>query len=163
MMTRKRKTDWKSHKGGQSPKKLKSDDTTGVDDENLDGDPFAEFEKFCKVIREHLSIEQMRTILKANNLDPPGPDDIVALLCQDILFYGPPDKCLVCGGTLELTCTKYSCRGDYSEYATCTFETKYPPRKDEPIKLPESVQKSAVSDVPSNHSPLEVTCGNIPC
>lgn len=66
------------------------------------------------------------------------------------MFYGPLDKCMICGGTLELSDMNhmtYSCKGSYSEWSTCTYTTTDPPRKDEPVKLPESVQESDISDV----------------
>lgn len=68
----------------------------------------------------------------------------------DILFHGALDKCPICGGRLEWTGTKYACRGDYSEWSTCTFSTKDPPRREEPIEIPESIQNKAVSDVSLN-------------
>lgn len=64
-----------------------------------------------------------------------------------MLFYGPLEKCPVCNGSLEFDGKKYSCKGRYSEWSTCTFSTKNPLRKDEPIKLPESVKDSLVLDV----------------
>lgn len=66
---------------------------------------------------------------------------------QDVLFYGPLDKCPVCGDTLEISNTTYLCRGVYSEWSSCTFTARDPPRRDEPIKLPESVVDSGVAEV----------------
>lgn len=67
-----------------------------------------------------------------------------------MLFYGALEKCPVCGSNLECAGKRYSCKGSYSEWSTCTFSTTDPPRKEEPIKLPESVLNSAISDVPSS-------------
>ncbi|CAA2942905.1 poly [ADP-ribose] polymerase 3 [Olea europaea subsp. europaea] len=96
----------------------------------------------------------MRKILEANDQDSSGSDDAVVPRCQDILFYGPLDKCMICGGTLELSDMNhmtYSCKGSYSEWSTCTYTTTDPPRKDEPVKLPESVQESDISDLLKKH------------
>ena len=48
---------------------------------------------------------------------------------------------------MEFDGRRYGCKGFYSEWSSCTFSTRDPPRKDEPIKLPDSVQNSQVSDV----------------
>lgn len=37
--------------------------------------------------------------------------------------------------------------GEYSEWSSCIYTTRDPPRRDEPLKIPESVEKSTVSDV----------------
>ncbi|KAL2536127.1 Poly [ADP-ribose] polymerase 3 [Forsythia ovata] len=39
----------------------------------------------------------------------------------------------------------------YSEWSTCTYTTLDPPRKDEPLKLPESVEESAIADFLKKH------------
>lgn len=64
-----------------------------------------------------------------------------------LLFYGIVDKCPVCGGTLEYNGIRYSCTGSYSEWASCTFSTRDPPWKEEPIKLPDSVLDTPIADV----------------
>lgn len=79
-------------------------------------------------------------------------DSIATFLnSQDLLFYGALEKCPVCSGSLEFDGRRYSCKGFYSEWASCTFSTRNPPRKEEPIKLPDSVQNSLVSDVIFSH------------
>ncbi|KAK6119900.1 hypothetical protein DH2020_046347 [Rehmannia glutinosa] len=115
----------------------------------------AAFEKFCKATSEHLSIQQMREILEANGQDSTGSDDAVVPRCQDILFYGPLDKCYICGGTLEATDSTYKCSGTYSEWSSCIFTTRDPPRKDEPIKLPDSVMDSDVVDLLKEHQDVK--------
>ncbi|GFZ20322.1 poly ADP-ribose polymerase 3 [Actinidia rufa] len=100
-------------KTSKSPKKAKSEDEANGG--KSIGDVAMEFDKFCKATIEYLSIEQMREILEANNLDASGSDDAVVPRCQDILFYGPLDECPICGGTLEWTGTKYYCKGDYND------------------------------------------------
>ncbi|KAK2362808.1 protein ADP-ribosyltransferase PARP3 [Trifolium repens] len=54
---------------------------------------------------------------------------------------------MVCDGNLEFDGRRYACRGFYSEWSSCTFSTRDLPRKEEPIKLPDSVQDSPVSDL----------------
>lgn len=63
------------------------------------------------------------------------------------MFYGPLDKCPVCGGNLEVSDTTYMCSGVYSEWSSCTYASQDPPRRDEQIKLPDSVKDSGVADV----------------
>lgn len=72
---------------------------------------------------------------------------VCCLDSQDLLFYGPLDKCRICNGKLEFNGIRYSCTGTYSEWASCTLNTRDPPRKQEPTNLPESVEKSPASDV----------------
>ncbi|KAL0436304.1 UNVERIFIED_CONTAM: protein ADP-ribosyltransferase PARP3 [Sesamum radiatum] len=151
-ITRKQKAEGKTAEAEaeQSPKKAKIEDEDNTKDENgqengkSTEDIKAEFEKFCKATSEHLSIQQMREILEANGQD--AADDAVVPRCQDILFYGPLDKCPVCGGNLEVSDTTYICSGAYSEWSSCTYTSQDPPRRDEPIKLPDSVKDSGVAD-----------------
>lgn len=75
-----------------------------------------------------------------------------SLHSQDVLFYGPLDKCPICGCTLEYNGRNYSCKGEYSEWSSCTYTTTDPPRRrDGRLKIPESVRNSPVSDVMSKH------------
>ncbi|PSR89864.1 Poly [ADP-ribose] polymerase [Actinidia chinensis var. chinensis] len=145
---RKWRRESRRHQVPRRPKKAKSEDEANGG--KSIGDVAMEFDKFCKATIEYLSIEQMREILEANNLNASGSDDAVIPQCQDILFYGPLDECSICGGTLKRTGTKYYCKGNYSEWSTCTFNTKDPPRKGEPIKIPESVHKSPVGNMIKN-------------
>lgn len=69
------------------------------------------------------------------------------LLSQDILFYGPLGDCPVCGGTLELSGDGYQCQGAYSEWSSCVYSARSPPRKEEPLNIPESIGKTPVDDV----------------
>ncbi|XP_010326979.1 protein ADP-ribosyltransferase PARP3-like isoform X2 [Solanum lycopersicum] len=107
----------------------------------------AEFEKFCKTITEHLSVKQMREILEANGQYSKGEDDAVVPRCQDVMFYGPLDNCPICGGKLECSGDGYHCVGDYSEWSSCIYSTKEPPRREESLKLPESVESTPISDL----------------
>lgn len=68
---------------------------------------------------------------------------------QDVLIYGPLDNCPVCGGDLELEVVNgtYSCNGVYTEWSSCTYTTRVPPRRDEAIKLPDTVKDSRIADV----------------
>ncbi|XP_068309700.1 protein ADP-ribosyltransferase PARP3, partial [Pyrus communis] len=145
--TRKQKAESKAHEAEQSPKKAKSEgdngNTNGKSSEKL----VAEYEKLCAAVKDNLSTEQMREILEANGQDSSGSDSTILRKCQDLLFYGPLDKCPACNGDLEFRVIRYSCTGSYSEWATCTFITMDPPRKLEPIKLPDSVLNSPASDL----------------
>lgn len=66
---------------------------------------------------------------------------------QDLLFLGALGKCPLCDCNLEFDGTRYSCKGSYSEWSSCTFKTSNPPRKEEPIKLPDSVLNTPIADV----------------
>ncbi|KAJ7947980.1 Poly [ADP-ribose] polymerase [Quillaja saponaria] len=147
VMTRKQKAETKAHEAELSPKKAKPEN----DDSNRNGksttDVSAEFEEFCKATNEHLTIEQMREVLEANGLDSSGTDLDIMRRSQDLMFYGGLEKCPVCNGNLECDGRRYSCRGFYSEWASCTYSTRDPQRKKEPIKLSDSVLKSPISDM----------------
>ena len=77
MVTRKQKAESKGHEEGQSPKKAKSENDNDRNNGKTTSGMPADFDKFCKATREHLSIEQMRGILEANGQDPSGLDDAV--------------------------------------------------------------------------------------
>ncbi|KAL3616068.1 Poly [ADP-ribose] polymerase 3 [Castilleja foliolosa] len=146
MVTRKQKAA--EGEGGQSPKKAKVDDDKSAEEIK------AEFDKFCKVISEHLSVEQMREILDANGQDSTSGDAVVPT-CHDILFYGPLGKCKVCNGNLRLSGGIYTCGGYYTEWSSCIFTTSNPPRTADPIVLPDSVKHSAVADLLKKHQDVK--------
>ncbi|KAJ4828054.1 Poly [ADP-ribose] polymerase 3, partial [Turnera subulata] len=142
MMTRKQKAESKAHEGEQSPKKVKNEnDQDGR--KNGKTDTEKEYGEFCKAIREHLSVAQMREILQMNGQDPSGTPGTVI----NLLFFGPLDKCPLCNGSLDFDRIRYYCTGFYSEWSSCTFKTKNPTRKEEPIKLSDSVLKTPVADL----------------
>ncbi|CAM8955664.1 unnamed protein product [Rhodiola kirilowii] len=107
----------------------------------------AQYDELCDVTKESLYVEQMRDLLEANGQDSSGSDDAIVRRCQDMLFYGPVEKCPVCDGFLEYAGSNYSCTGRYSEWSSCTYKTKEPPRVQGQIKLPESVDSSNMPDV----------------
>ncbi|WVZ02428.1 hypothetical protein V8G54_023234 [Vigna mungo] len=147
VMTRKQKAESKAHEVEHSPKKAKVENEDGHVNGKTVADVAEEYDEFCKATSEHLPLEQMKEILEANGLDSSGPDLEITRRCQDLLFYGPLDKCSVCNGSLEFDGRRYVCRGFYSEWASCIFRTRNPPRKQEPIKLPDSLQNSVPSDL----------------
>lgn len=82
MVTRKQKADEKAHEGNeQASKKSKSEKNENAAPSKSNGKKAADaagaFDKFCKIIGDHLSIEQMRKILEANGQDSAGSDDAV--------------------------------------------------------------------------------------
>ncbi|CAN1217141.1 Protein ADP-ribosyltransferase PARP3 [Linum perenne] len=87
----------------------------------------------------------MREILELNDHDPSGSEGLVISKCQDLLFFGPLERCTLCGGNLEFNGKIYGCTGFYSEWGSCTFMSKNPPRKQDPTKLPDSVLNSSIS------------------
>ncbi|KAE8734834.1 Poly polymerase 3 [Hibiscus syriacus] len=137
----------KSDEGKESPKKPKIEAGNDQYEEKTTSDVANEFEEFCKAVREHLSIAQMREILEANDQDSSGSDASVAIKCLDMLFYGPLEKCEICNGDLEFDGNRYSCKGTYSEWSSCVYKTRRPARKQEPPKLPDSALNSAVADL----------------
>lgn len=72
---------------------------------------------------------------------------------QDMLFYGALEKCPVCNGNLEFDGRRYKCRGFYSEWSSCNFTTRDPPRKQEAVKLPDSV----INNINNNASASDVS------
>jgi poly [ADP-ribose] polymerase len=67
------------------------------------------------------------------------------------MFYGPLDKCPVCGGQLECKGLKYNCTGTHSEWACCSFSTNNPSRRGGPIKVPDDVKNDFVRKVTKLH------------
>ncbi|KAJ0015003.1 hypothetical protein Pint_21361 [Pistacia integerrima] len=100
----------------QSPNKAKQDHDNGKSNGKArESDVIdVEFEEFCKAIEANLSIEQMVEILEVNDQDSSA---------QILLL---------------------SLNGMYSEWSTCTFRTKDPPRREKPVKIPDSVLKSLI-------------------
>lgn len=66
---------------------------------------------------------------------------------EDMMFYGPLEKCPICGGQLEFKEWKYKCTGNYSEWARCTFSTNNPSRKSGPIKIPDDIKDDFIHKV----------------
>ena len=70
-----------AEEGKASPKRQKAEKTMKLkgQESDLDGKENAtkEFIDFCKTIREHLSVEDMRKILEANEQDASGSEDAV--------------------------------------------------------------------------------------
>lgn len=77
IMTRKQKAESNEQDAEQSPKKSKTENDDGQPNGKSAADVAAEFEEFCKAIRDHLSIQQMREILEANGQDTSGPDGAI--------------------------------------------------------------------------------------
>jgi len=117
-------------------KKLKADESEPNGREAAARD----FAEFCKALGEHLSLDDMRNILEANEQDASGSEDAVVLRCEDMMFYGPLEKCPVCGGQLEFKGWKYRCTGNYSEWARCTFSSNDPSRRSGPIEVPDDIK-----------------------
>ncbi|KAF8403271.1 hypothetical protein HHK36_011372 [Tetracentron sinense] len=150
--TMKNKAETKGHEMEQKQKKAKTENSdNGQENRKTTAEVAAEFVEFCKVTRQYLSIEQMREILEANGQNYSGSDDAVVPRCQDMLFYGALHKCPVCNCYLECTGSRYSCTGPYSEWSACTFSMRDLPRREDPIKLPDWITNTAVSDLLKNH------------
>lgn len=147
IVTRKQKSELNAHEGETSPKKKAKSEKN--DDKKSTESVAMEFDKFCKATKEYLTTEEMRRILEANGQEP--TDDAVVPTCQDIMFYGPMDKCSVCGGTVICDGKVYKCNGEYSEWSSCAYTTRDPPRKDVPLNIPESVQNSKAYDFIKRH------------
>ncbi|KAK3154250.1 hypothetical protein QOZ80_2BG0188150 [Eleusine coracana subsp. coracana] len=103
-----------------------------------------EFTEFCKALGEHLSVEEMRKFLQANEQDASGPEDAVVSRCEDMMFYGPLEECPVCGSQVDFKGWKYKCTGIYTEWAQCTFSTNNPSRKSGPIEIPDDIKDDYV-------------------
>lgn len=80
IMTRKQKADQlKSNEGKESPKKPKVEADNDQHNGKTTTEVAKEFEEFCKSVREHLSVAQMREILEANGQDSSGSDASVVI------------------------------------------------------------------------------------
>jgi len=74
VMTRKQKAESKAHEVEHSPKKAKVEDENGHTNGKSASNAVQEYDEFCKVTNEQLSLEQMKEILEANGLDSSGSD-----------------------------------------------------------------------------------------
>ncbi|KAM7528114.1 hypothetical protein LguiB_031524 [Lonicera macranthoides] len=138
MLTRKQKAAENKGKDDEhrAKKKAKSENDNRKASNWKSRDEIAmEFDKFCKLTSEHLSIQQMRDILDANGQDPSGSDDAVVPRCYNLKYSG----------------SHYSCKGAYSKSSTCTFTTRDCPRKEEPIRFPDFIQDTAIANLLKNH------------
>ncbi|KAK1398596.1 hypothetical protein POM88_008459 [Heracleum sosnowskyi] len=112
----------------------------------------AAFERFCREISEYLSVEQMCQILESNGQQWKDSDqDAVVPKCLDMVYYGPLDNCPICGGNLECGRSEYYCTSAYSEWSTCTFTTRDPPRREEPLVLPDFIKETPVYNLLKEH------------
>jgi len=98
-----------------------------------------------KDIQDHLTPEEIETILQANGRykrKRDGRDGTVDQLA-DCIIFGVPEKCPDCdNGTLfyNTQVHKYTCNGYISEYTRCTYASKNPTRS--VIKIPKSIRES---------------------
>ncbi|XP_010520428.1 PREDICTED: poly [ADP-ribose] polymerase 3 isoform X2 [Tarenaya hassleriana] len=143
VMARKHKAEGKLPESDHSPKKAKPENGNGAGDSAA----VSEFKEFCEAVKANLSVEQMKQVLESNGQDSSGTHDEVISRCQDLLFYGALEKCPVCGNDVYCDNKRYFCKSDISEWCSCVFSTKSPPRKEDSIKIPDSVLNSAVSDM----------------
>ncbi|XP_065868519.1 protein ADP-ribosyltransferase PARP3 isoform X2 [Euphorbia lathyris] len=147
IMTRKQKAENKGHDGEHHHKKSKNDTNHDVNGKSK-ADIAKEYDDFCKAVKDNLSVSQMKEILDMNDQDSSGSDSAVMTNCQDLLFLGPLGKCPMCDNNLVFDGIRYSCKGFYSEWSSCTFKTRSnPPRKEEPVRLPDSVLNSPIADL----------------
>ncbi|KAI8541324.1 hypothetical protein RHMOL_Rhmol08G0052300 [Rhododendron molle] len=73
MVTRKQKVGGEAPEGEGSPKEMKPENDYET------GSVGAEFDRFCKVMRENLSVEEMRIILEINEQNSSGTNEDVIL------------------------------------------------------------------------------------
>ncbi|KAG7551517.1 PADR1 domain [Arabidopsis thaliana x Arabidopsis arenosa] len=148
---RKHKAEGKLPEAEQSQKKAKSENDNGRS-VNGTGEAASEYNEFCKAVEENLSVDQIKEVLEINGQDCSAPEETLLAQCQDLLFYGALEKCPLCGGNLICDNEKrFICGGEISEWCSCVFSTKDPPRKEEPVKIPDSVMNSAISDLIKKH------------
>lgn len=74
---KKHKTESKGGEEENKPKASKANDANDRSNAKPEADIAAKFDEFCKAAKEHLSIDQMRRILDANDQDSSGSDDAV--------------------------------------------------------------------------------------
>ncbi|CAI9094624.1 OLC1v1030390C1 [Oldenlandia corymbosa var. corymbosa] len=79
-------------------------------------------------------------LLRNYGQDSSVSDNVVLPMYQGIMFHGSMNNCPVCGGSLMYNSKEYYCKGEFNEWSSWTYATKDPPRKDEPLKIPESVE-----------------------
>ncbi|CAI9099122.1 OLC1v1035893C1 [Oldenlandia corymbosa var. corymbosa] len=90
-------------------------------------------------------------LLRTYGQDSSVSDNVVLPMYQGIMFHGGINNCPVCGGSLMYNSKEYYCKEEFNEWSSWTYATKDSPRKDEPLKIPESVEKSPVPEVIKTH------------
>ncbi|KAL1361409.1 hypothetical protein HN51_009800 [Arachis hypogaea] len=149
IMTRKQKAESiNKQTQDNSPKKAKIEIDDDAHNTTNGKSSCAEFDNLSKAMSDHLSVDDMRQILEANGVDSSASsysDLEITRKCEDLLFYGALEKCPVCNGSLEFDGRRYCCRGFYSEWCSCTFSTRDPPRKHQTTKLPDSLHDTPVA------------------
>ncbi|XP_031254090.1 uncharacterized protein LOC116112046 isoform X3 [Pistacia vera] len=80
-----------------------------------------------------------------------------------MLFYGSLGRCPICNSKLEFEGKRYTCKGMYSEWSTCTFRTKDPQRREEPVKIPDkgsedNHNQNNTNNVENNNATMD-SCG----
>ncbi|KAK1300404.1 Poly [ADP-ribose] polymerase 3 [Acorus calamus] len=147
---KKQKSESKAHEAEAPATHTRNERPKPTNGGRSSADVAAEFYEFCKATREHLSIEEMRKILEANNQDSSGhwmmcEILIVTSTSQDIMFYGPLEKCLICNGQIDCNGSVYQCNGCYSEWTTCKYSTRDPKRREDPLKLPDELKNNSMA------------------
>lgn len=92
--TKKHKTENRGQDSETTGKKTKvSGDQNGQANGKLAAGVAAEFDKFCKLVREHLSINEMHKIVEAD-----GQDDSASDVCSASMVQLPPLVNVIWGG-----------------------------------------------------------------
>ncbi|ERM98924.1 hypothetical protein AMTR_s00114p00109200 [Amborella trichopoda] len=71
---------------------------------------------------------------------------IFGLNSHDLIFYGPVQRCPVCGNFMECTGINYKCMGTYSVWTTCNFNTTEERRRDYPLKFPDELKNNKIAE-----------------
>ncbi|KAE9552545.1 hypothetical protein FO519_004242 [Halicephalobus sp. NKZ332] len=132
--------------GGQVPAKKHKSEANEADEslKKMLKEQADTFWTVKKDIQDHLTQEEIETILQANGRYKRKKDGKEGTVDQlaDCIIFGVPEKCPDCdNGTLFYNTQfhKYTCHGYISEYTRCTYGSRNPTRS--VIKIPKSIRE----------------------
>ena len=67
------------------------------------------------------------------------------------MVYGPMEACPICGGSLELVGSSYSCMGFISEWSKCNFSTRDISWTNENLNIPSGVKNEFIEEWSRNY------------
>ncbi|KAJ7548964.1 hypothetical protein O6H91_07G034900 [Diphasiastrum complanatum] len=121
------------------------------------------FEDFLKLMENSLSLDEAQAMLDLNEQDSKyGTDDEIFRRCADQMFYGPMDRCVLCGGGMEFNGSEFRCLGFFSEWTKCDYTTKEDRTKQEEWKIPEGTKNNFLKQWKKNQERRRRPKRNVP-
>lgn len=137
--------------GGGAPKSKRPEGSPQTNGKWIKQEPSEDFQEFVRVLKENVSVDEIREILRENGQDASGSDQSVIDRCADQMVYGPMEACPICGGSLELVGSSYSCMGFISEWSKCSFSTRDISRTNANLNIPSGVKNEFIEEWSRNY------------